>query len=154
MSSSVVMPARWLVVLGLVLVLAGCGLSLFRAGPQQVTVVAEPAANRDTATAVDLVFSYTPEAAARLPDSALLWFTRKLQLQERFAEGLEVVSLSVAPGQRVSATLPESGERRPVRVVAYAWMMTPSGQTPLDLTALRRPVITIGVDQLEVAPAR
>lgn len=148
-----VVVARWLTVVGLVLALAGCGLPLYRQGPQQVTVAAQPSANRDTATAVDLVFSYTPEAAARLPDSALLWFTRKLQLQERFPGSLEVVSLSVAPGQRVSVTVPENEDRQPVRVVAYAWMMTPAGQTPLDLTALRRPLITIGVDQLEVAPA-
>ena len=127
MRSSVVV-ACGLAVLGLVLALAGCGLSLFRAGPQQVTVVAAPSANRDTETAVDLVFSYTPEAAARLPDSALLWFTRKLQLQERFPGGLEVVSLSVAPGQRVSATVPHSENRELVQVVAYAWMMTPGGQ--------------------------
>lgn len=153
MRLSVVVLLRWLALLGLVVAVVGCGLPLLRAGPQQVTVVAQPAANRDTATAVDLVFSYTPEAAARLPDSALLWFTRKLQLRERFPGSLEVVSLSVAPGQRVSATVPENKDRKPVRVVAYAWMMTPSGQAPLDLTALRRPLITIGVDQLEVAPA-
>mgnify|MGYP005840158767 CR=1 FL=1 len=153
MNSSVLVPPRWLGALGLVLALAGCALALFRAGPQQVTVAAQPSANRDTETAVDLVFSYTPEAAAQLPDSALLWFTRKLQLQERFPGSLKVVSLSVAPGQRVSAAVPESEDRKPVRVLAYAWMMTPGGQTPLDLTALRRPVISIGVEQLEVAPA-
>ena len=49
-------------------------------GPRTIEVVAEPGANSDTATAIDIVFVSTSDAASLLPKTGPEWFARRAAL--------------------------------------------------------------------------
>ena len=147
---------RWLAAVAAAAVLSGCAVlpGFGGRGPVEVTVEAVADANRDTVTVVDLVFVYDATVARAVPDTAPAWFTRRAELRRSHPQALEIVSLEVAPGERIRAPELPRREQPPVQVLAFAWMVTPAGQGVLDLTEIRRPTIVIGESSLTVGGGR
>jgi type VI secretion system protein len=102
------MPPRRLLLALPVLILAGCswigGKSISR-----MSIVSEIDANRNNATAVDLVMSSSDDAsAALLKLGAHDWFQHKMQLQRDYPAAIAIVSWELAPGQAVQEALVDS----------------------------------------------
>jgi type VI secretion system protein len=114
-------------------------------------VVAEPEANLNSATALDIVFVYEPKALDQLPKSGPDWFARKAELANLFPSGIDVVALQVPPATLIEAVkLPQRYEQA-VRVLAYSNYFAKDGQSPANLTRFKRPVITLKPETIEYA---
>ena len=122
-----------------------------RTSVAELRVIAEPEANSNSATALDIVFVYDTKALDQLPKSGPDWFARKAQLLALFPNGIEVVSLQVPPATLVERVpLPKRYEFA-VRVFAYPFYFSKDGQSPGNLTQFKRPVITLKPETVEYA---
>lgn len=108
-------------------ILAGCStpswLCLAPSGPSQMTIIAEPDANRMSAVAVDLLFISDPLAAQQIaPLTAQDYFNRRAQLERDFPSGLVIRSWEVTPGQilRDVAVHPNCNRVRTLLFARYA----------------------------------
>lgn len=85
----------------MLVVLAGCGVVGGNQPVFQLTEVvleATPDANRDFATAVDLVIVYDPAAAQRLQSvPASDWFAQRAQIERDFPDGIAITRWEVVP---------------------------------------------------------
>jgi len=152
---------RMSIVAALAAVLNGCGAvdmmrKLVYGDPPRtdlasIRVVAEPGANRNSATAIDIVFVYDPGTADMLPKTGPDWFTHKDELTRGMPTSLEVVSLQVPPAFELpKITLPKRyGDA--IRVVVYANYISRQGQVPGNLTRLKRAVIRLGPQSITYA---
>ncbi|HEV2623088.1 MAG TPA: hypothetical protein VGU65_13500 [Frateuria sp.] len=136
----------------LLLALAGCGIA--RPPPTsvlgQLGVVAEPGANDDAATALDVVFVYDPQAGSLLPLTGPEWFARKVAYRQNLGSAIDVVSLELAPATTVRDVALPPRYRRAVAVYAYASYLAPAGQPRLSLGAYPRAVIRLAPDHVVV----
>jgi type VI secretion system protein len=142
------------VALAAALALAGCGaLSKLLPGHPKTTslktlrVIAQPGANLDSATALDLVFVYDPASTALLPKTGPAWFAQKAALLNGLGRNADVVSLQLPPATVVdSVALPARGSKA-IAVLGFANYLAPDGQGRIDLSRSSAPVIWL-------APAR
>jgi type VI secretion system protein len=136
------------------LTLAGCSTGPSWLGGRsisRVSIVSEPDANRDAATAVDLVMSTSNDAtAAILKLGARDWFQRKAQLLRDYPDELAVVTWELAPGQAVDdAPIDSPGGLRDA--VVFAGYSTP-GDHRLRLADDSRVRLRLGESDLRLAP--
>lgn len=109
---------------------------------KRIDVVADVNANRNMATALDIVFVYDPAAAALLPRTGPEWFERKAALVSGLASAIDVVSLQVPPAMRFEVQMPKN-RGKAIGVYSYANYVEPAGQPMGNLTPFRE--ITIGL---------
>lgn len=142
-------------VLGLVLVLAGCSaVPGFLGGGKSIsrmTIVSEPEANLNGATAVELVMSTSDDAsAALLKLSAHDWFVHRTQLLRDYPDDIAVTSWELAPGQAVQdASVDSPGGLKDAFV--FASYGTP-GDHRLRLADESHVRLTLGETDLRVGP--
>ncbi|HEV2540570.1 MAG TPA: hypothetical protein VGU03_12840 [Frateuria sp.] len=136
----------------LLLALAGCGIarSLPTSALNQLGVVAEPGANSDAATALDVVFVYDPQADPVLPPTGAEWFTRKSAYLQKLGPAVDVVSLELAPATTVRDVALPPRYRQALAVYAYANYLAPAGQPRQSLGAYSRAVIRLAPDHVVV----
>jgi len=147
--------------LAAVLMLSGCGAvdamkKLIYGDPPRtdlasIRVVADPGANQNSATALDIVFLYDAGMVDVLPKTGPDWFARKVELTRGMPTSLDVVSLQVPP----SIDLPKIDLPKrygsAIRVVVYANYIGKEGQVPGNLTRLKRAVIRLGPQSIAYA---
>lgn len=120
-------------------VLAGCAaadklLGILPTTPlARLQVIAQPAANADSATAIDIVFVFDDTAKAMLPRTGPEWFANKPALLAGLALSLQVVSLQVPPASAAEVPL-TSRLRKAVAVYSYANYIPAAGQAVGNLT--------------------
>lgn len=135
--------------------LAGCAtpswLCALPAGPNQVTLVAAPDANDDSAVAVDLVFLSDKLAAQQVAGlSAAEYFARRLQLERDFAAGMTVRTWEIAPGQIVRNAPTGAGCNR-VQTLLFARYPTP-GEHRQTLAGTSAITVTLKAQDFAVSP--
>ena len=108
-----------------------------------IQVIAEPGANRNTATALDIVFIYGQDVADMLPDNGPDWFKQKAKLLKLFPDGIDLVELQVPPAQIIERVTMPSREDDAIQVIAFANYLDVQGQYPINLTTMRRVIIRL-----------
>lgn len=117
---------------------------------KEIAVVAEPTANQNSATALDIVFVYENELVKQLPDTGPKWFQARAQWQQQYPQQFEWVSLQIPPGQQVKqVTLPDRASDAQY-IVGFANYLTEQGQYPFNLTPLKQVQIRLQADRIEV----
>jgi type VI secretion system protein len=137
--------------------LAGCGM-LSRLLPGQakttslkaVRVVAQPGANLDSATALDLVFVYDSSGTALLPKTGPAWFAQKASLLNGLGRNADVVPLQLPPATVVDRVDLPDRRAKAIAVYGFANYLPPGGQGRLDLTRFREPVIWLAPSSITV----
>jgi len=133
-------PRRVASSLAICLALAACGTL-----PNAVTdvrIVAEPGANQDTATAIDIVFVYNRTAINLMPKSGPEWFTHKAELMNGLATGVDVVALQLPPSMAIDVKLP-ARHQTAIAVYSYANYIDQGGQARGNLMQYRRMTINL-----------
>lgn len=105
-------------------------------------VEADPDANGGNATALDIVFAFTPEAVAALPATGPEWFERRAALQADLAASVAVVHVELPPGIGAAVTLPPH-HRKAVGVYSFANYIPAPGQARGNLTPYPRMTIRL-----------
>lgn len=121
--------------------LGGCStarsLGLLPNNPvRRLQVVTELGANRNSATAIDLVWVFDPEADVLLPRNGPQWFAGKDALLAALGARVAVVSLELPPGQALPEVQPPPRAARAIAVWGFVNFLEPGGQAALSLTAL------------------
>lgn len=160
---------RLLAILVALVLLAGCSsvksgvsngfstmMSWVGLGPDRVElrslrVIADPDANQDSATRLDLVLVYDARAQDLLPKTAPEWFDQKRALLDGAGSQLGVVSLELPPGTLVDPVALPDGYRKALAAYAYAGYQAKSGQHPLALTAIKNAVLRLGNQKISVS---
>lgn len=137
--------------------LAGCGtLAKLLPGHAKTAsldtlrVVAQPGANLDSATALDLVFVYDATSAALLPKTGPAWFAQKPALLNGLGRGADVVSLQVPPATVIGTVKLPDRHGKALGVYAFANYLAPAGQAAVDLSRFHAPVIWLAPAQITV----
>ena len=133
-------------------VLAGCAVSgrSSRGALINLSVEAEPGANRDTATPIDFVFIYDTKLVDQMPRNSTDWFARRSAFESMAGDGIAVVSREVVPlAPRHEVKLPNNAHRA-VAVYFYAQYHDPKGRNRGDLTSLRSAVLRLETDHVVV----
>lgn len=145
---------RWLLAVSMSLAccLGGCAAmkdALF--GPpttklESLTVIAAPDANRQSATAVDIVFLYDATLAALLPKNGPDWFAQKDDLRITLGRNADILHVSIAPKETSGPLVlpPRAKEAR--AVFSFANYLAPGGQPVADLTPYRQAEIRLKRD--------
>jgi type VI secretion system protein len=120
---------------------------------RSLAVIAEAQANRNSATALDVLFIYDSSALPLLPTSGPAWFAQKDGLTNALGAAADIVSLQVPPPYRLAAMELPARYRHAIRVVAYANYLTPAGQTPINLTTYKHATLTLLADSIECSGA-
>lgn len=135
--------------------LTGCGLlsSVFgKSTPtttlRTVAVIAEAQANRDSATALDVLFVYDSKALPLLPANGPAWFSQKDGLENTLGAAVDVVTLQVPPPYLLVRVALPARYRHAIRVVAYANYLSAAGQAPIDLTSYRNVTLMLLPDRI------
>ena len=132
--------------------LGGCGLfGPTKASLRSVAVVAQAHANRDSATALDLVFIYDGTTAATLPRTGPTWFQQKGALTTALGQRIDVASLQLPPGQSVDPVALPSRYKKALTVYCYVNFVAPAGQGVADVTLYKKLLITLGRDTVTYA---
>lgn len=111
---------------------------------RQVRIIAQPGANHDSATAVDIVLVHTAEALAVMPESADAWFASKPGLRTSLADAITVVSLQVVPSSSIEEVALPAARRPPVAVLGFARYLDATGAPAGVLTPWRCAQIVLG----------
>jgi type VI secretion system protein len=138
-------PARSTVTAALAVVLAACGTPPARV--ERITVVADSAANQNSATALDIVFVYDRVIVALLPRSGPDWFDRKHELLAGLASGIDVVQVELPPGMMLRPVLP-ARHAKAIAVYSFANYIAPEGQLIGNLTPYRDMTIKLMPDTI------
>lgn len=149
--------ATTLLAVAAVLSLAGCG-TLSRLLPghakpaslKALRVVAQPGANLDSATALDLVFIYDSASAALLPKTGPAWFEQKASLLNGLGRGADVVPLQLPPATVIGRVALPERHAKAISVFGFANYLSPDGQGRLDLTRYHEPVIWLAPSRITV----
>ncbi len=138
----------WCGLLLALLAVNGCGLLSKSSAPKKtslsaIQVIAEPGANQNSATALDIVFVYDTATVDLLPKSGPTWFENKTRLLSAFPKGIDVVSLQLPPALTVAPVALPARYRDAVRTLAFANYVVDAGQYPMDLTAFKHAVVRL-----------
>ncbi len=142
--------------LGGALLLAGCQ-SIEKLWPGHVRttsldtlqVAAQPGANLNAATALDVVFVYDPTALTLLPQTGPDWFANKPALENGLGRSADVLKLEIIPATLTDAPLPKR-HGKAIVVYSFANYLAKDGQARVDLTRYRHPVIWLTPTQITV----
>lgn len=130
-----------------VAVAAVCACGWLAKGPvttrlATLKVIAEPGADQNSATALDVVFVYDAAAIEILPKTGPAWFQTKAALRAASPRAFDVVELQIPPEYALNVALPKrSGQA--LRVVAYANYISEAGHPALNLTDAKHAVIRL-----------
>jgi len=113
-------------------------------------VAAQPGANMNAATALDIVFVYDQTAVALLPKTGPAWFADKAALQSGLGQSADVVSLQVPPAMLIGAVKLPKRAGKALVVYGFANYLAKDGQARVDLTRYHRPVIWLAPTQITV----
>lgn len=137
--------------------LAGCGMlskllpgHAKTASLKAMRVVAQPGANLDSATRLDLVFVYDSASATLLPKTGPAWFAQKASLLNGLGRNADVVSLQLPPAMVVDRVDLPKRRAKAIAVYGFANYLPPDGQGRLDLTRFREPVIWLAPSRITV----
>lgn len=103
-----------------------------------IQIVAEPNANQNSATAMDIVFVYDPTALSLLPKTGPEWFAKKATLAVGLGDAIDTVSLQVPPATLIDDVALPQRAKKALAVYCYANYLTPSGQAMGNLTAYKQ----------------
>ena len=135
--------ANLVVALGVLLVISLAGAAEPVAALRSVRVVADVAANRNTATVLDLVFVYDTAAVAVLPQNSLDWFAQRDALRSGLGAQIEVVSLQVLPATLIEhVPLPKHARRARV-VLCFVNFIDADGLAAVNLVPYRHAEIRL-----------
>lgn len=109
----------------------------------QIHIVAEPGANQNTATAIDIVFHYDGATTGMLPKSGPEWFAKKAEMINGLGQKTDIVTLLIQPAMMIDVPLP-ARHRKATAVYSYANYLSPYGQARHNLTDLRSVTIQLG----------
>jgi type VI secretion system protein len=151
------MRARLLLPVVALLALCGCQtLSKLIPGHVKTTdlstlrVAAQPGANLNSATALDVVFVYDATAVALLPQTGPDWFEKKAALQSGLGLSIDVVPLQIPPAMLIDTVKLPKRAGKALAVYGFANYLSKDGQGRLDMTRYRRPVIWLAPAQITV----
>ena len=126
-------------ILCLLLLLASTTLLAWSNNPlRAIQIVAEPNANQNSATAIDIVFVYDPAALTRLPKTGPEWFAKKAALAIGLGDAIDTVSLQVPPATVINDVALPKRARKAVTVYCYANYISASGQAMGNLTGYKQ----------------
>jgi type VI secretion system protein len=111
-----------------------------------LAVIAEAQANRDSATALDVLFVYDSKVLPLLPTNGPAWFSQKDGLANTLGAAVDIVTLQVPPPYLLVGVALPARYRHAIRVVAYANYLSPAGQAPIDLTSYKNVTLTLQPD--------
>jgi type VI secretion system protein len=120
---------------------------------KSLAVMADGQANRNSATAVDVLFVYDSSVLSLLPANAPAWFSQKSGLENTLGHSVDVVSLQIPPAYRVASVGMPARYRRALRILVYANYLAQAGQAPLDLTGYQHAMLTLLADSIECCGA-
>ncbi|MFL6623234.1 MAG: hypothetical protein ACJ8KA_16280 [Sulfurifustis sp.] len=127
------------------IVVGACGL-LAKGPPttrlSAIEVIAEPGANRNSATALDVVFVYDTAVMELLPKTGPAWFQGKAALRTVSPRAFDVVELQLPPAYALKVALPKRSQHA-LRVMAYANYIAEEGQVALNLTDAKHALIRL-----------
>lgn len=143
--------------LAAVLLLAGCQ-SLKNLWPGHVRttaldtlqVVAQPDANLNSATLLDVVFVYDATVPALLPQTGPDWFAHKQALESGLASSIDIITLEVVPATLLKAVPLPKRHSKALAVYSFANYQASDGQARVDLTRYRHPVLWLTATQITV----
>jgi type VI secretion system protein len=115
---------------------------------QRLSIVATSHANGDAATAVDLVWVFSPEALAALPRTGPQWFDQKAALQAGLANDLAVQSLALPPATALDSVPLPARHQRALAVLAFVNFSQAAGQQVGNLGAYPCARITLSADNV------
>lgn len=136
-----------LVLPALLALLAACSSSPPKTAVKSIQVLAEINANRNTATALDVVFVYDAASAGMLPKTGPGWFDKKAALVNGLAKSIDVVPLQVPPAMTVKVPLPEKHSKA-IGVYSYANYLEAAGQPMGNLTPYKHITIRLTPDNI------
>jgi type VI secretion system protein len=113
-----------------------------------VAVIAAAEANRDSATALDVLFVYDSKVLPLLPPNGPAWFSRREGLANTLGASVDIVTLQVPPPYLLVRLDLPARYRHAIRVVAYANYLSPAGQAPIDLTSYANVTLTLQPDSI------
>lgn len=113
-------------------------------------VAAQPGANLNSATALDLVFVYDKNSVAMLPKSGPEWFAQKAALQNGLGKTIDVVALQVPPATVIDPVKLPKRAGKALSVYVFANYLAPAGQARADLTQFRHAVIWLAPAQVTI----
>lgn len=152
------MRAIALIAMGmLMLATAGCG-TLGKLLPghvdkttiRSIRIAAQPGANVDSATLIDVAFVYAVDGAGQMPKTSPEWFAQKDAVIAGLGASIDVVTAGVPPGKLLDPLKLPSRHGKAVAVYAYARYVSSNGQARIDLTRYRTPVLWLAVDRITV----
>ncbi len=118
---------------------------------KQIKVVAQLDANRNMATAIDVVFVFDKTALAVLPKTGPEWFANKSMLMANWGGALAVLSLEIPPaGPGANKPLPH-GYKKAIAVYSYANYLSTKGQAMGNLTSYSCAQVTLSREQINYA---
>lgn len=124
--------------------LSGCAL-FFVPGTDllSIRVISQPQANRNTATALDVVLVYRKDLLPQLPDNAPDWFQQRNALIGKYQPQLEVISLELPPGDLIEELQLSQRQMQARGVVLYANYLAPQAQYPINVTGFEFLEVTL-----------
>lgn len=111
----------------------------------QIRIAAEPGANQNTATSIDIVFHYNSATSDMQPQSGPEWFAKKAEMINGLGQNADIVTLLIQPAMMIDVPLP-ARHRKATAVYCYANYLSPYGQARHNLTDLRSVTIQLGQD--------
>ncbi len=146
-----------------VLILSGCNAGVHswldaKSQPattlQAVSIVALPAANQNTATAVDLVFAYDAKSIPLLPKNAADWFAQRDSLRAGLGAEMDIVSVEVPPAYVLKSLVLPGRHHNAVTVIAFANYLSRAGNAAINLSGFNHAELVLDVDSVRVSEAR
>lgn len=116
---------------------------------QHLSIVATPDANGNAATAVDLVWVFSPEALAAMPHTGPQWFDQKAALQAGPAGDLAVQSLALPPATALDSVSLPTRHASALAVLAFVNFSRPAGQAVGKLGAYACARITLSANSVD-----
>jgi type VI secretion system protein len=123
--------AKLVVALLFALALVGCATP--KTDLHLLHIVAQPGANLDSATALDIVFVFDDTAKAMLPRTGPEWFAKKQALLAGLAQSVYVVPFQLPPSTVADLKITKQ-MRQAIGVYMYANYIAPGGQPVGNLT--------------------
>ena len=134
---------------------AGCGwFGPPKTALRDVTVIAQDAANHESATSVDLVFVYDASSAAALPRTGPEWFSQKARLMIALGQKIDVATVELPAAQTLAPVPLPPRHKKALVVYCYVNFVFPSGQGVADLTSFKRVRITLAPQTVTYAGDR
>ncbi len=118
---------------------------------KSLQVSADPQANADSATAIDVLFVYDTAVLPLLPADAGAWFRQRDGLRNTLGHAVDVVSLEVPPPYLAAQLRLPARSGRALRVLAYANYLPREGLAPIDVTTYKHVTLKLLADRIDLS---